>query len=110
MNKGKIIQVVGAVVDVEFQDGIPGIHNALTVEFEVEKQPVKLTLEVQQQLGDQCVRTVAMSSTEGLKRGLEVADTGAPISMPVGEGVMGRVFNVTGQVGDEHGERPGGRR
>src|SRR5258707_8611173 len=103
MNKGKIVQVVGAVVDVEFQDGIPGIHNALTVEFEVEKQPVKLTLEVQQQLGDQRVRTVAMSSTEGLERGLEVTDTGKPISMPVGEGVMGRVFDVTGAHVDERG-------
>src|SRR6476660_19265 len=103
MNKGKIVQVVGAVVDVEFQDGIPGIHNALTVEFDLEKQPVKLTLEVQQQLGDQCVRTVAMSSTEGLERGLEVTDTGKPISMPVGEAVMGRVFDVTGNPVDERG-------
>src|SRR5258708_40063810 len=85
MNKGKIVQVVGAVVDVECQDGVPGVHNALTVEFEVETKPVKLTLEVQQQLGDHCVRTLAMSSTEGLERGLEVADTGKPISIPVGE-------------------------
>src|SRR5215475_15273711 len=103
MNNGKIIQVVGAVVDVEFQNGIPAVHNALTVEFEVEKRPVKLILEVQQQLGDQCVRTVAMSSTEGLERGLEVADTGKPISMPVGEGVMGRLFDVTGNPVDEKG-------
>src|SRR5512136_2877491 len=103
MNKGKIVQVVGAVVDVEFPDGIPGVHNALTVEFQVEKQPVKLTLEVQQQLGDNCVRTVAMASTEGLERGLEVTDTGKPISMPVGEGVMGRIFDVTGNPVDERG-------
>src|SRR5882672_5229602 len=103
MNKGKIVQVVGAVVDVEFLDAIPGVHNALTVDFEVEKQPVKLTLEVQQQLGDHCVRTVAMASTEGLERGLDVADTGKPISMPVGEGVMGRVFDVTGTPVDERG-------
>src|SRR5258708_3747473 len=103
MNKGKIVQVVGAVVDVEFQEGIPSIHNALTVEFEVENRPQKLTLEVQQQLGDQCVRTVAMSSTEGLERGLEVTDTGKPISMPVGEGVMGRVLDVTGNPVDERG-------
>jgi F-type H+-transporting ATPase subunit beta len=103
MNKGKIVQVVGAVVDVEFQDGIPGVHNALTVEFAVGKEPVKLTLEVQQQLGDNCVRTVAMSSTEGLERGLDVTDTGKPISMPVGEGVMGRVFDVTGNPVDERG-------
>src|SRR5262245_410176 len=103
MNKGKIVQVVGAVVDVEFQNGIPAVHNALTVELEVEKRRLQLTLEVQQQLGDQCVRTVAMSSTEGLERGLEVADTGKPISMPVGEAVMGRVFDVTGNPVDERG-------
>jgi len=103
MNKGKIVQVVGAVVDVEFRDGIPGVHNAVTVDFEVEKRPVRLTLEVQQQLGDQCVRTVAMSSTEGLERGLEVTDTGKPISMPVGDAVMGRVFDVTGNAVDERG-------
>src|SRR5580765_1364784 len=104
MNKGKIIQVVGAVVDVEFPDKIPGVYNALTVEFEVNKQSVKLILEVQQQLGDQRVRTVAMSSTEGLERGLEVIDTGKPISMPVGPGVMGRVLDVTGNPVDERGE------
>src|SRR5215470_13456128 len=103
MKKGKIVQVVGAVVDVEFPDGIPAVHNALTVEFEVEKQHIKLTLEVQQQLGDNCVRPVAMSSTEGLERGLEVTDTGKPISMPVGDGVMGRVFDVTGNPVDERG-------
>ena len=103
MNKGKIVQVVGAVVDVEFQDGIPGIHHALIVEFEVDKKLVKLTLEVQQQLGDHCVRTIAMSSTEGLERGLEVVNTGKPISVPVGPGVMGRVLDVTGNPVDERG-------
>ncbi len=103
MNKGKIVQVVGAVVDVEFPGGIPGVHNALTVEFAVDNKPIQLTLEVQQQLGDHCVRTVAMSSTEGLERGLEVADTGKPISMPVGAAVMGRVFDVTGNAVDERG-------
>src|SRR5512136_1518190 len=103
MNKGKIVQVVGAVVDVEFPDEIPAIHNALVVEFEVANQKVKLILEVQQQLGDQCVRTVAMAGTEGLERGLEVTDTGKPISMPVGEAVMGRVFDVTGNPVDERG-------
>jgi len=103
MNKGKIVQVIGPVVDVEFSDRVPAIYNALTVDFKVQDQPVKLTLEVQQHLGDNWVRTVAMSSTEGLKRGYEATDTGAPISMPVGEGVMGRVFNVTGDVVDEQG-------
>src|SRR6516165_7865900 len=103
MNKGKIVQVIGAVVDVEFPDAIPAVHNALTVDFEVQNEKVKLTLEVQQQLGDKRVRTVAMSSSEGLERGLEVVDTGKPISMPVGEAVMGRVFDVTGNPVDERG-------
>jgi F-type H+-transporting ATPase subunit beta len=103
MNKGKIVQVIGPVVDVEFPEPLPGIYNALTVEYKVQGQPTKLTLEVEQHLGDNWIRSVAMSSTEGLKRGLEVLDTGAPISMPVGEGVIGRVFNVTGEVVDEQG-------
>src|SRR5882724_7252620 len=103
MNKGKIVQVIGPVVDVEFSDRVPPIYNALTVDFKVQDQSVKLTLEVQQHLGDKWVRTVAMSSTEGLKRGYEATDTGAAISMPVGEGVMGRVFNVTGEPVDEQG-------
>src|SRR5947207_4817328 len=103
MNKGKIVQVIGPVVDVEFPDPLPAIYNALTVDYKVQGQGTKLTLEVEQHLGDNWVRTVAMSSTEGLKRGLEVVDTGAPISMPVGEGVMGRVFNVTGEIVDEQG-------
>ena len=103
MNKGRIVQVVGPVVDVEFPDGRPALYNALTVEYEVQKEPVKLTLEVQQHLGDNWVRTVSMSGTEGLKRGYEVRDTGAPISVPVGEGVMGRVLDVTGSPVDERG-------
>jgi len=103
MNKGRVVQVVGPVVDVEFPEGRPGIYNALTVEYEVQKQPVKLTLEVQQHLGDNWVRTISMSGTEGLKRGYEVKDTGGPISVPVGEGVMGRVLDVTGNPVDERG-------
>ena len=69
MSKGKIVQIIGPVVDVEFVDALPAIYNALTVEFTVLGQAVKLTLEVQQHLGDGWVRAVAMSSTEGLKRG-----------------------------------------
>src|SRR5213593_4776251 len=103
MNKGKIVQVIGPVVDVEFPGTPPGIYNALTIDYKVQGQPTKLTLEVQQHLGDSWVRAVAMSSTEGLKRGLEIVDVGAPISMPVGEGVLGRVFNVTGEPVDEKG-------
>ena len=104
MNKGKIVQIIGPVVDAEFTDNLPAIYNALTVEFEVPGEGLtKLTLEVQQHLGDNWVRAVAMSSTEGLKRGMELADQGKPISMPVGQGVMGRVFNVTGDAVDEQG-------
>src|SRR5688500_10146436 len=104
MNKGKIVQIIGPVVDVEFTEKLPPIYNALAVEYDLPGQgKTKLTLEVQQHLGDNWVRTVAMSTTEGLKRGFEAADTGAPISMPVGEGVMGRVFNVIGDPVDEQG-------
>lgn len=104
MNKGKIVQVIGPVVDVEFAEKLPPIYNALHVEFEVPGEgKVKRVLEVEQHLGDGWVRTVAMGSTEGLKRGYEVVDTESPISMPVGEGVMGRVLNVTGDPVDERG-------
>ena len=104
MNKGKIVQVIGPVVDIEFPDPLPHIYNALTVDFDVPAHgKTKLTLEVQQHLGDNWVRAVAMSGTEGLKRGLEVTDSGAPISMPVGPGVMGRVLDVTGNPVDERG-------
>jgi F-type H+/Na+-transporting ATPase subunit beta len=104
MNKGKIVQVIGPVVDVEFAGQLPAIYNALTLTYELPLQgPTKLTLEVQEHMGDNWVRTVAMSTTDGLKRGMEVTDTGKPISMPVGEAVMGRVFNVTGEPVDEQG-------
>ncbi|HWH71350.1 MAG TPA: F0F1 ATP synthase subunit beta, partial [Candidatus Sulfotelmatobacter sp.] len=103
MNTGKIVQVIGPVVDVEFPDNVPDIYNALTVDFKIEDQPVKLTLEVQQHLGDNWVRAISMSSTEGLERGFEVVDSGRPISMPVGPGVMGRIFDVTGSPVDERG-------
>jgi F-type H+-transporting ATPase subunit beta len=103
MSKGKIVQVVGPVVDLEFPEGLPGIYHALTVEYKVQNQPTKLTLEVQQHLGDRWVRAISMSGTEGLKRGYEATDTGAPISVPVGEGVMGRMFDVCGNPVDERG-------
>ena len=103
MNKGTIVQVVGPVVDVEFSEKLPGIYHALTVDYKVHDQPIHLILEVQQHLADNWVRTVSMSGTEGLKRGYEAIDTGAPISVPVGEGVMGRVFDVCGRPVDERG-------
>src|SRR5689334_1753729 len=103
MNVGKVVQVVGPVVDVEFPGELPAIYNALTVDYKVQNQPVSLTLEVQQHLGDRWVRTVSMAGTEGLKRGYPVTDLGGPISMPVGDGVMGRVFDVTGNPIDDRG-------
>jgi F-type H+/Na+-transporting ATPase subunit beta len=103
MNKGKIIQVVGPVVDIEFPATLPRIYNALTVAFDNMGQKQNITLEVQQHLGDRLVRAVSMNATEGLKRGLDVLDTGEPLSVPVGEGVMGRVFDVTGSPVDERG-------
>ena len=102
-NEGKIVQVIGPVVDVEFATTLPNIYQALKVNFEVNGAPNSLTLEVAQHLGDNWVRSVAMGATEGLKRGMSVLDTGAPISVPVGEGVMGRVMNVTGDPVDERG-------
>jgi F-type H+/Na+-transporting ATPase subunit beta len=104
MNKGKIVQIIGPVVDIEFPGNLPAIYNALTVSYEVQGQgKSNLTLEVSQHLGDNWVRAVAMSTTEGLKRGYEVVDTGKPISVPVGDGVMGRVLDVTGSPVDERG-------
>src|SRR5436309_1865627 len=105
MNKGNIVQVIGPVVDVEFprENELPKIYNALEIEYEVNGNPTKLTLEVQQHLGESWVRSVAMSSTDGLKRGMEVVDTGSPITVPVGEGVLGRLFNVTGDTIDNRG-------
>jgi F-type H+/Na+-transporting ATPase subunit beta len=104
MNKGKIVQIIGPVVDVEFPEPLPAIYNALTVEFEVPGMgKTRQTLEVEQHLGDNWIRCVCMGSTEGMKRGYEVTDTGKAISMPVGEAVMGRVFNVVGEPVDEQG-------
>ena len=103
MNSGRIVQVLGPVVDVEFSDTLPSLYNALTVECPVAGGSVTITLEVQQHVGDHRVRTVSMSGTEGLKRGYEVRDSGQPIMMPVGECVMGRVFDVTGAAVDERG-------
>jgi len=104
VNVGKIVQVIGPVVDVEFADGhLPALFNALTVDYTLSGKPARLTLEVQQHLGEGWVRAVAMSLAEGLKRGNEVRDTGAAISVPVGEGVLGRIFNVLGEPTDERG-------
>jgi len=104
MNKGKITQVIGAVVDVQFPAGnVPPILQALQTEIQLQGKTTRLILEVQQHLGEGVVRAVAMSSSEGLVRGAEVVDTGAPISVPVGAGVLGRIFNVIGEPVDNRG-------
>jgi F-type H+-transporting ATPase subunit beta len=101
---GVIVQVIGPVIDADFTGSdMPKIYDALEIEYSVMGNPVKLTFEVQQHLGENWVRAIAMSSTEGLKRGMIVTNTAAPISVPVGEGVLGRVFNVTGDPVDERG-------
>jgi len=98
MSSGRIVQIIGAVIDVEFpRDSVPKVYDALAVEN------TPITLEVQQQLGDGVVRTIALGSTEGLRRGLNVSDTGAPISVPVGQETLGRIMDVLGNPIDECG-------
>jgi F-type H+-transporting ATPase subunit beta len=104
--KGKIVQVLGAVIDVEFPQGagIPKIYDALlTTNPTIDNQPNNLVLEVAQHLGDNVVRCIAMDSSEGLVRGQEVVDSGAPISVPVGQKTLGRILDVTGRPIDELG-------
>ena len=101
---GKIVQVIGAVVDVAFPlESVPEILDAIKIAYKVSGVDKQLTLEVQQHLGQGVVRAVAMTSTDGLVRGMDVVGTGAPISVPVGEAVLGRIFNVTGDTVDERG-------
>lgn len=98
MSAGKVVQIIGAVIDVEFpRDSLPKVYDALTVEGQ------EIILEVQQQLGDGVVRTIAMGTTDGLRRGLEVENTGDPISVPVGTETLGRIMNVLGTPIDEKG-------
>ncbi|GAA6206869.1 F0F1 ATP synthase subunit beta [Cognatishimia sp. WU-CL00825] len=97
--KGKVTQVIGAVVDVQFEDSLPEILNALNTD----NNGKKLVLEVSQHLGEKTVRCIAMDATEGLVRGAEVSDTGAPISVPVGKATLGRILNVIGEPVDEQG-------
>ncbi|MCW8902477.1 F0F1 ATP synthase subunit beta [Sedimenticola sp.] len=98
MSSGKVVEIIGAVVDVQFPMGhMPKVYDALKIE------EVGLTLEVQQQLGDGIARTIAMGSTDGLKRGVEAVNTGAPITVPVGQGTLGRIMDVLGNPVDEAG-------
>ena len=96
---GKVTQVIGAVVDVQFEGDLPAILNAL----ETDNNGKRLVLEVAQHLGENTVRCIAMDATEGLVRGARVADLGAPISVPVGDGTLGRIINVIGEPIDEKG-------
>jgi F-type H+-transporting ATPase subunit beta len=98
LNTGTIVQIIGPVVDIDFTHQLPAIYNALKIERE---DGIILTLEVEQQLSTTTVRAIALGSTDGLTRGLEVMDTGAPITVPVGEETLGRIFNVIGDVIDE---------
>jgi F-type H+-transporting ATPase subunit beta len=99
MSSGKVVEIIGAVVDVEFPRGeMPKVYEALRID------EANLTLEVQQQLGDGVARAIAMGSTDGLKRGVAVESTGAPISVPVGQGTLGRIMDVLGNPVDEAGE------
>jgi F-type H+-transporting ATPase subunit beta len=110
MNVGKVAQVIGAVVDVEFEKEIPAILNAITIDEPGDPSkgmpPIHLTLETALQLGDNKVRTIAMSTTDGLIRGMKAVDTGLPIAVPVGKAVLGRIINVIGEPVDEMGPVP----
>ena len=112
MAVGKIVQVQGPVLDARFPAGeLPNILNALTIQNTLDGRKTDLTVEVAQHLGNDVVRCIAMSSTDGLTRGMEVSDTGSPISVPVGNETLGRVFNLLGNPIDEKGDlTPGGKR
>lgn len=104
---GRISQVIGSTFDVEFEDGhLPNIFNALTVDSEQKGVRISLTGEVQQQLGGNRVRCVALGSTDGLVRGMAVVDTGGPVTVPVGKETLGRVFNLLGKPIDGRGPVP----
>ena len=110
MAKGKVVQVIGPVVDIEFSAGeLPAILNAVTIQGKVEDLDIDLVVEVMQHLGDSVTRCIAMSSTDGLMRGMEAEDTGAPIRVPVGDACLGRVFNVLGKTVD-HNPAPVGNK
>ncbi|HML33157.1 F0F1 ATP synthase subunit beta [Sporomusa sphaeroides] len=103
MASGQVKQVIGPVVDIEFpQEQLPAVNNAVTVTGKAAGYDINLTVEVMQHLGDNMVRCVAMSSTDGLVRGMTAVDTGSPITVPVGEGTLGRIFNVLGETVDNN--------
>ncbi|MGB8249436.1 MAG: F0F1 ATP synthase subunit beta, partial [Azonexus sp.] len=111
MSQGSIVQCIGAVVDIHFpRDAMPHVYDALKLDAAEAGGMAEdgLTFEVQQQLGDGVVRTIAMGSSDGLRRGMKVNSTGAAISVPVGEGTLGRIMDVLGRPIDEAGPIPGG--
>ena len=107
-NTGILVQIIGAVVDADFSQAetLPALLNALEVDYEVDGKRKTLVLEVQQHIGDGWVRAVAMSSTDGLRRGMPVRDTGRPIEVPVGQCVLGRIFNVLGKLWTSAADSP----
>ena len=103
--QGTIVQCIGAVIDIEFpRDAMPKVYDALKLEDDATNPLAEkgLTFEVEQQLGDGVVRTIALGSSDGLRRGMKVNNTGAPISVPVGTGTLGRIMDVLGQIGRAH--------
>src|SRR6478609_6887963 len=101
---GRIVQIIGSTFDAEFEEGhLPEIYNALRIDTDSKGVPIRLTGEVQQQLGGNRVRCVALGSTDGLVRGMKVVDTGKPVQVPVGKETLGRVFNVLGEPIDGRG-------
>jgi len=107
-NTGTIVQIIGAVIDADFSAAakLPDIYNAVEVSYDLFGETTTLVLEVQQHLGDGRVRAVAMSTTDGLRRGMDIIDTGKSIQVPVGDQVLGRIFNVTGELVDENEALP----
>lgn len=105
LNTGVIVQIIGPVMDISFPAGkMPGIYNSLVVEGKTESgEKVKVVCEVQQLLGDNVVRAIAMSATDGLQRGIKVIDTGSALNVPVGSTTLGRIFNVLGEPVDQMG-------
>lgn len=103
MNKGKVVQIIGPVVDIEFKDSLPAIFNAININFKSGDEDKKIVCEVSQHIGDNIVRTISLGPTDGLYKGAEATDTGSPLKVPVGEGTLGRVLNVLGEAVDYRG-------
>ncbi|NLH39677.1 MAG: F0F1 ATP synthase subunit beta [Elusimicrobia bacterium] len=103
MNKGKVVQIIGPVVDIEFKDSLPAIFNAINVNFKNGDEDKKIVCEVSQHIGDNIVRTISLGPTDGLYKGADATDTGSPLKVPVGEGTLGRVLNVLGEPVDYKG-------